>query len=77
MVAEGLAGLIESLGKNRGEAKVLLDALKESTRVLEPPPKAQDTSESDGSNGVVLRHDVPRPARNVLQDQSVTEHGAE
>jgi hypothetical protein len=76
MVAKSLAGLIENLGKNKGEAKVLLDALKESTRVLEPPPKAQDTSAGDGSNNVVLRHDVPRPTRNTLQDQSIAEPGA-
>jgi len=76
MVAEGLARLIESLGKKQGEAKVLLDALKESTRVLEPPPKAYGANESDGPNEVVLRHDVPRPARNTLQEQSVREPGA-
>ena len=44
MVAESLAGLIEKLGTNKGEAKVLLDALKESTRVLEPLPKAYGAS---------------------------------
>jgi hypothetical protein len=76
MVAENLAGLIESLGKKQGEAKVLLDALKESTRVLEPPPKAYGASESDGPNEVVLRHDIPRPARNASQEQGVREPGA-
>jgi hypothetical protein len=75
MVAESLAGLIEKLGTNKGEAKVLLDVLKESTRFLEPP-KAYGANESDEPNDVILRHDVPRPARNALQDQNATEPGA-
>ena len=72
MVAESLAGLIEKLGTNKGEAKVLLDVLKESTRFLEPP-KAPGTNEGDGQGLVFLRHDVPRPARNALQDQNAME----
>src|ERR1700722_18346595 len=73
MVAESLAGLIEKLGTNKGEAKVLLDVLKESTRFLEPPPKAPGTNEVDERPLVTLRHDVPRPARNIPQDQNAIE----
>jgi hypothetical protein len=76
MVAESLAGLIEKLGTNKGEAKVLLDVLKESTRFLEPPPKAPGTNEVDERPLVTLRHDVPRPARNIPQDQNAIEPDA-
>ena len=72
MVAERLAGLIEKLGTSESQAKLLLDALKESTRFLEPA-KAVGANEGEERPCVTLRHEVPRPARDGLQEQSGTE----
>jgi len=61
-VAEKMAGLIENLGRDKSEAKVLLDALKESMRYLEPQ-KRSGGGESDAPTMVTLSHSVPRPLR--------------
>ncbi len=60
-VAKGMAGLLDGLRTKGGDAKVLLDALKESTRVLAPPQG------SDASIPVHLSHNVPRPVRDVAR----------
>jgi hypothetical protein len=62
VIAEGMAGLIEKLNGGAGEPKLLLEVLKESTRILEPP-KAAGSGDGDAPVNVFLRHNVPRPAR--------------
>jgi hypothetical protein len=62
-----MAGLIEKLNGGAGEPKLLLEVLKESTRILEPP-KAAGSGDSDAPVNVFLRHNVPRPAREPSGD---------
>jgi len=63
-VAQGYASLHEKLGDSadKGDLKLFFDVLKENSRVLEPPRPADRGSASENVT-VVLRHNVPRPAR--------------
>jgi hypothetical protein len=66
-IAETYAGVVQTLrNKNEGEGieKLLVDVLKECTRVLEPPVRAADRPGSgDAVVHVQLIHNVPRPER--------------
>jgi len=62
-VAEEMVGVVDRLGKG-GEDKLLLDALKESSRfLLDSHSKKRATAASDAPVPVNLVHCVPRPAR--------------
>jgi hypothetical protein len=63
-VAQGYASLHEKLGssEDKGDLKLFFDVLKENSRVLEPPRPADRGGASENVT-VVLRHNVPRPAR--------------
>jgi hypothetical protein len=63
-VAKGYAGLHGTLGnsEDKGDLKLFFDVLKENTRILEPP-RPPDRSACDGPVTVILKHNVPRPAR--------------
>jgi hypothetical protein len=63
-VAQGYASLHEKLGDSadKGDLKLFFDVLKENSRVLEPPRPADRGGASENVT-VVLRHNVPRPAR--------------
>jgi hypothetical protein len=65
-IAETYAGVVQTLrSKNEGDGieKLLVDVLKECTRVLEPPAKSTDRSGGDTLVQVQLIHNVPRPER--------------
>lgn len=67
-IAETYAGVVQTLrNRNEGEGieKLLVDVLKECTRVLEPPAKATDRSGGDTLVHVQLVHSVPRPERKI------------
>lgn len=66
-IAENYAGVVEKLttGQNKpiaGAEKLLVDVLKECTRVLEPPVRA---GVGDAPVTVHLSHNVPRPLREA------------
>jgi hypothetical protein len=63
-IARGYASLHEKLGDSadKGDLKLFFDVLKENSRVLEPPRPADRGGASENVT-VVLRHNVPRPAR--------------
>jgi hypothetical protein len=63
-IAQGYASLHEKLGDSadKGDLKLFFDVLKENSRVLEPPRPADRGGASENVT-VVLRHNVPRPAR--------------
>jgi hypothetical protein len=63
-VAQGYASLHEKLGdsSDKGDLKLFFDVLKENSRVLEPPHPADRGGASENVT-VILRHNVPRPAR--------------
>jgi|ERR1700693_4266090 len=63
-VANTMAGLVQDLTGKEHSAKTLLDAVKESIRVLEPPKATVRAGASDVPVTVILDHDVPRPAFN-------------
>jgi hypothetical protein len=60
--AETMAGLIDNL-KTDGQDKLLLDALKESFRVLDNARAERAAAASGASVPVNLVHCVPRPGR--------------
>jgi hypothetical protein len=69
MVAETYAGVVQTLRtRNEGEGieKLLVDVLKECTRVLEPPAKVADRAGGETPVQVQLIHNVPRPERRSL-----------
>jgi len=63
-VAQGYVSLHEKLGdsSDKGDLKLFFDVLKENSRVLEPPRPADRGGASENVT-VILRHNVPRPAR--------------
>jgi hypothetical protein len=63
-VAQGYASLHEKLGASadKGDLKLFFDVLKENSRILEPPHRADGNSTSENVT-VVLRHTVARPVR--------------
>lgn len=67
-IAETYAGVVQTLRtRNEGDGieKLLVDVLKECTRVLEPPAKAADSSGGETLVQVQLIHNVPRPERKM------------
>jgi hypothetical protein len=67
-VAETYVGVVETLRNNSTEdpvQKLLVDVLKECSRVLEPP-RGASTGPSDQPSVVQLYHQVPRPERELL-----------
>ncbi len=63
VVAETMGGIFDGLTGKEGCEKTLLDAVKESIRVLEPSRAMARTGGSDPPVTVVLEHTVPRPDR--------------
>ena len=66
-VAERMAGLISGLETKGNDARVLLEALRESTRLL------KQLQPSLGLAPVKLSHNVPRPIRDLTATQGETE----
>jgi hypothetical protein len=64
-IARGYANTHNKLGDStdKGDIKLFVDVLKENSRVLEPARPADRSSASDGPVTIVMRHNVPRPAR--------------
>jgi hypothetical protein len=64
-IARGYANTHNRLGDStdKGDIKLFVDVLKENSRVLEPARPADRSSASDGPVTIVMRHNVPRPAR--------------
>ena len=68
-IAENYAGVVEKLTNGRqqpndGAEKLLVEVLKEFTRVLEPPLRAGGGG-GDAPVIVQLMHNVPRPSREA------------
>jgi hypothetical protein len=59
-IAERMAGLLEDLGTQGNDAKLLLDAIKESTRALAP---VRGGGAKAAPVPIQLHHNVPRPVR--------------
>jgi len=64
--AETMAGLVDNLAKS-DENKLLLDALKESFRILEPARTERASVAPDAPVKVQLVHCVPRPEREPIK----------
>jgi hypothetical protein len=65
-VARTMAGIFGKLTDKEDSEKTLLDAVKESIRVLEPSRTVTRTGGSDPPVTVVLEHTVPRPERDPI-----------
>jgi hypothetical protein len=67
-VAHEMIRTIDRLSGKEGEEKLLLDALKESCRVLEPPRPADRSASApnaqDAPVNILLIHHVDRPVRS-------------
>jgi hypothetical protein len=63
-VARTMNRLINGLAKSPKKDKLLLDAVKESIRVLDPAKTTLRTGTPDGPVAVILEHDVPLPDRS-------------
>jgi hypothetical protein len=61
----GVVQVLSSRDEGEGIEKLLVDVLKECTRVLEPPAKPADRSGGDTLVQVQLVHNVPRPERKI------------
>lgn len=62
-IAQKLNALVDHLGFSGRDAKLLLEVLKEASRVLDPRRPAQGAS---NAFSVQLVHNVPRPVRPAL-----------
>ncbi len=64
-IAQGYASMHGTLGDSddKGDLKLFFDVLKENARVLEPPRPPDRSGACDGPVTVILKHNVPRPAR--------------
>jgi hypothetical protein len=64
-IAQGYASVHEKLSKSedKGDLKLFVDVLEKNSRILEPPRPPDRGSASDGPVTVILKHNVPRPAR--------------
>ena len=79
-IAENYAGVVEKLTNarqqpNDGAEKLLVEVLKECTRVLEPPLRAGGAA-PDAPVTVQLIHNVPRPRREEASAVHGTTGGA-
>ncbi|MGB8521810.1 MAG: hypothetical protein WCD43_02495 [Candidatus Acidiferrales bacterium] len=64
-IAQGFASLHSKLSgsEDKGDLKLFFDVLKENHRTLEPPSSSDRSSADDGPVTIILKHNVPRPAR--------------
>jgi pyruvate/2-oxoglutarate dehydrogenase complex dihydrolipoamide dehydrogenase (E3) component len=64
-IARGFATLHSKLsnGEDKGDLKLFFDVLKDNHRTLEPPSPSDRNSASDAPITIILKHNVPRPAR--------------
>ena len=64
-IAQGYASLHGTLGgsEDKGDLKLFFDVLKENHRTLEPPRPPDRGIAGDAPVTVILKHNVPRPAR--------------
>jgi hypothetical protein len=64
-IAQGFASLHRKLSgsEDKGDLKLFFDVLKENHRTLEPPSASDRSSANDGPVTIILKHNVPRPAR--------------
>jgi hypothetical protein len=63
-VARTMNRLINGLAESPKKEKLLLDAVKESIRVLDPAKTTLRTGAPDGPVAVILEHDLPLPDRS-------------
>jgi hypothetical protein len=65
VIAQGFASLHSKLSgsEDKGDLKLFFDVLKENHRTLEPPSASDRSGGSDGPVTIILKHNVPRPAR--------------
>jgi hypothetical protein len=69
-LAHTYLGLADDLVKKKGERKLLLDLLKETTKVLWVPPRpAERAIIREGPVPVILVHNVPRPFHDPAHSQ--------
>ena len=70
-LAKNYVMVIEKLGEGNGDAKsgdkLLVDVLKECSRILEPP-RATGAGAGDMPAVVNLYHNVPRPVRDLRRE---------
>lgn len=75
-LAKNYVVVIEKLGKGNGDAKsgdkLLVDVLKECSRILEPP-RATGAGAGDMPAVVNLYHNVPRPVRDLRRERGDAE----
>ena len=64
-IAHGFATLHSKLSgsEDKGDLKLFFDVLKENHRTLEPPSVSDRSGANDGPVTIILKHNVPRPAR--------------
>ena len=64
-IAQGFASLHSKLSgsEDKGDLKLFFDVLKENHRTLEPPSASDRNGGGDGPVTIILKHNVPRPAR--------------
>src|ERR1700689_857700 len=64
-IAQGLASLHRkvSASEEEGDLKLFFDVLKDNHRTLEPPSASERSNANDGPVTIILKHNVPRPAR--------------
>ena len=64
-IAQGFASLHRKLSgsEDKGDLKLFFDVLKDNHRTLEPPSASERSNANDGPVTIILKHNVPRPAR--------------
>jgi hypothetical protein len=64
-IAQGFASLHRKLSgsEDKGDLKLFFDVLKNNHRTLEPPSASERSNANDGPVTIILKHNVPRPAR--------------
>ena len=64
-IAQGFASLHRKLSgsEDKGDLKLFFDVLKDNHRTLEPPTPSDRTGSGDAPVTLILKHNVPRPAR--------------
>src|ERR1700685_943001 len=64
-IAQGFASLHRKLSgsEDKGALKLFFDVLKDNHRTLEPPSASERSNANDGPVTIILKHNVPLPAR--------------
>jgi hypothetical protein len=64
-IARGFASLHSKLSRSedKGDLKLFFDVLKENHRTLEPPTPSDRSGAGEVPVTIILKHNVPRPAR--------------